>query len=83
MFIASIDGIAYNSQSCQIMLSKHFRNKILESLLQSKKSELNWNKCKFGLNDYKLNSNWTKNIYFGLSIWAGSKTKLMLTTAIP
>ena len=47
------------------------------------KTELNGNKYKFGLNDYKLNSNWTKNISFGSSIWAGSSTKLMLTTEIP
>ena len=47
------------------------------------KTELNGNKYKFGLNDYKLNSNWTKNISFGSSIWAGSAIKLMLTNEIP
>ena len=30
-----------------------------------------------------INLNWTKNISFGSSIWAGSSTKLMLTTEIP
>ena len=47
------------------------------------KIELNRNKYKFRLNDYKLNSNWTKDISFGSSIWAGSAIKLMLTNEIP
>ena len=34
------------------------------------------NKYKFGLNVYKLNSNWTKSICFGSLIWPGSSTKL-------
>ena len=38
--------------------------------------KLNQNKYKFGLNVYKLNSNWTKSICFGSLIWPGSSTKL-------
>ena len=40
------------------------------------KIELNQNKYKFGLNCSKLNSNWTKNISFGSSVWPGSSTNL-------
>ena len=55
MLVAPIDGVAYNSQNCQIMFSKYFRKKSGEFV--AFKIELNQNKYMFGLNDYKLNSN--------------------------
>ena len=53
MLVAPI-GVAYNSQNCQIIFSKYFRNITGECYIQN---ELNQNKYKFGLNDYRLNSN--------------------------
>ena len=81
MLVAPIDGVGYNSQSCQILFSKYL--KIKSGWFVTIKIKLDRNKYKFGLNDYKLNSNWIKNVSFGSSIWAGSSIKLMLTTEIP
>ena len=74
MLVAPIDGVAYNSQNCQIIFSKYFRNKIWRICYIQ--NELNQNRYKFGLNDYRLNSNWTKSISFSSSIWPSSSTKL-------
>ena len=81
MLAAPIDGVDYNSQSCQILFSKYL--KIKSGWFVTIKIKLDRNKYKFGLNDYKLNSNWIKNVSFGSSIWAGSSIKWMLTTEIP
>ena len=37
MLIASIDGVAYNSQSCQIMFSKHLKKKNFGELVTIKR----------------------------------------------
>ena len=81
MLVAPMDSVAYNSQSCQILFSKYL--KIKSGWFVTIKIKLDRNKYKFGLNDYKLNSNWIKNVSFGSSIWAGSSIKWMLTTEIP